>query len=100
MGLFADTCDRCGQQTRHKHEDRPVCEACEQEMALLVEASKEGSRACPVDGMPMAKTVAHMLVVDRCPKCNGVWLDGGELEKLYSDVSDEALVQMGRAIWG
>jgi hypothetical protein len=84
MGLFADTCDRCGQKTRHKHEDRPVCETCEQEM----------------DGMPMTKTVAHMLVVDRCPKCNGVWLDGGELEKLYSDVSDEALVQMGRAIWG
>ena len=69
-------------------------------MALLVEADKEGSRLCPVDGMKMSKAVAHMLVVDRCPKCGGVWLDGGELEKLYSDVSDEALVQMSRAMWG
>lgn len=100
MGIFADKCDRCGQKTRNTQEDRPICENCEREMALLVEASKEGSRVCPVDGMKMSKSIAHMLVIDRCPKCSGVWLDGGELEKLYLDASDEALVQMTRAIWG
>jgi Zn-finger nucleic acid-binding protein len=40
-----------------------------------------------------------MVVIDRCPECGGVWLDGGELERLYTDASDEALVQMARAIW-
>jgi len=70
-------------------------------MTLLVEASsKEGSRECPVDGTEMSKSIAHMVVIDRCPKCGGVWLDGGELDKLFADVSDEALVQMSRAIWG
>ena len=100
MGLFADKCDRCGRKTRNTLEDKPVCEDCEREMTVLVEASKEGTRACPVDGTKMSKSIAHMVVIDRCPECSGVWLDGGELEKLYSDASDEALVQMTRAMWG
>ena len=99
MGIFADQCDRCGQKTRNTLEDKPICEDCEREMTLLVAASKEGARVCPVDGARMSKSIAHMIVIDRCPDCGGVWLDGGELERLYSDISDEALVQMTRAIW-
>jgi Transcription factor zinc-finger len=99
MGIFADECDRCGQKTRNKLNDKPICPSCEQEMATLMEASTEGMRACPVDGSKMSKSIAHMVVIDRCPECGGVWLDGGELERLYTDASDEALVQMARAIW-
>jgi Zn-finger nucleic acid-binding protein len=28
----------------------------------------------------MAKQVLMNVVLDRCPTCQGVWLDGGELE--------------------
>jgi len=43
-------------------------------MELLVEAKGEKLRPRPVDGATMAKEIAHMIVVDRCPACQGVWL--------------------------
>jgi Zn-finger nucleic acid-binding protein len=30
----------------------------------------------------MAKEIVSQVVIDRCPSCGGVWLDGGELEML------------------
>jgi hypothetical protein len=99
MALFAKKCERCGQKTRNEHDNKPVCESCARELDLLVEASRESSRICPIDGTEMSKSIAHMIVVDRCPKCQGVWLDGGELENLYSEASDDALVQMTRGLW-
>ena len=98
MALFGEKCDRCGEKTRHKHEDRPICPDCEREMSLLVEAGNESKRSCPVDGTQMEKSIAHMLVIDRCPRCSGVWLDGGELEKIYSGVSTEAIVAMSHGL--
>ncbi len=94
MALFGEACDRCGTKTRHKHEDKPICEPCEQEMALLVGAEDETPRACPIDGGAMTKEIAHMIVIDRCPKCSGVWLDGGELEKIKGVVEARALMAM------
>ncbi|MBW2422744.1 MAG: zf-TFIIB domain-containing protein [Deltaproteobacteria bacterium] len=44
----------------------------------------------------MQKEIAHMLVIDRCPTCGGVWLDGGELERLKGDVNEQALLAMSR----
>lgn len=35
-----------------------------------------------------------MLVIDRCPKCNEVWLDSGELECIKGDVEAKALLSM------
>ncbi len=94
MALFGEACDRCGIKTRHKHEDKPICEPCEQEMALLVDAEGESVRPCPVDGETMKKEIAHMIVIDRCPKCSGVWLDGGELERIKGGVEAKALMSM------
>jgi Zn-finger nucleic acid-binding protein len=65
-------------------------------MELLVQASDENSRSCPVDQVAMQKEIAHMLVIDRCPTCGGVWLDGGELERLKGDVNEQALLAMSR----
>ena len=42
----------------------------------------------------MLKEIAHMIVVDRCPTCQGVWLDGGELERLKGGVEASALLAM------
>jgi hypothetical protein len=94
MALLGEKCDRCGKRTRHKEGDQPICETCAQEMALMIEASSESERLCPVDGQKMSKEIAHMLVVDRCPTCQGVWLDGGELERLRGGVEAEALKAM------
>jgi Zn-finger nucleic acid-binding protein len=63
-------------------------------MALLIEATAETLRLCPSDGERMSKEVAHMIVIDRCPKCQGVWLDGGELERLQTSAQDAALRAM------
>ncbi len=94
MSLFGEKCARCGTKTRHEVDGKATCEACEKEMALLVEASQEESRTCPIDGKAMSKEIAHMIVIDRCPECHGVWLDGGELERLKGGVEAGALMAM------
>ena len=98
MALFAPKCDRCGNRTRNKEDDKPVCETSVEEMTLLVNASKEESRPCPRDGTNMSKEIAHMLVIDRCPECSGVWLDGGELERLREGVQMEAIMATTRGL--
>lgn len=94
MSLFGEKCARCGTKTRHEVDGKATCEACEREMQLLVEAKAEDLRPCPVDGATMGKEIAHMIVIDRCPKCQGVWLDGGELERLKGGVEAGALMAM------
>ena len=94
MALFGEKCARCGTKTHHQVEGQATCEACEKEMQLLVEATEESLRPCPVDGATMKKEIAHMIVIDRCPTCQGVWLDGGELERLKGGVESSALMAM------
>ena len=94
MSLFGEKCARCGTKTRHEVEGQAVCETCEKEMQLMVEAKAEANRPCPVCSETMAKEIAHMIVIDRCGKCQGVWLDGGELERLKGGVEASALMAM------
>ncbi len=94
MALFGDKCARCGTRTRNEVDGAATCESCEQEMQLMLQAGGEPERACPIDGEWMVKEIAHMLVIDRCPKCHGVWLDGGELERLKGGVEASALMAM------
>ena len=96
MSLFGEKCARCGTKTRHVVGGAATCETCEQEMKLLVDAEGEAERPCPIDGAVMKKEIAHMLVIDRCPSCQGVWLDGGELEKIKGGVETDALLAMTR----
>jgi len=37
---------------------------------------------CPVDDTELAMAERHGIEVDYCPKCRGVWLDRGELDKI------------------
>ena len=94
MSIFGDKCARCGSKTRHEVDGKATCVACDNEMQLLVEAKGEELHLCPVDGATMSKEIAHMIVVDRCPTCQGVWLDGGELERLKGGVEASALMAM------
>jgi hypothetical protein len=94
MALLGQKCDRCGTRTRNKEDDHPICNSCAEEMNLLVAASEESERLCPIDGQKMVKEIAHMLVIDRCPSCQGVWLDGGELERLKGGFEAATLTAM------
>ena len=37
---------------------------------------------CPIDGSPLVMTDRSGVEIDYCPKCRGVWLDRGELDKI------------------
>ncbi len=100
MSLFGEKCARCGKKTRHEVEGAATCESCEEEMKLLLQAEGEETRPCPVDGEMMKKDIAHMLVIDRCPKCQGIWLDGGELERIKGGVEANALMAMANGFTG
>lgn len=37
---------------------------------------------CPNDGETLVMTERNGVEIDYCPKCRGVWLDRGELDKI------------------
>jgi len=37
---------------------------------------------CPIDGNDLTMTERSGIEIDYCPKCRGVWLDRGELDKI------------------
>ena len=45
---------------------------------------------CPIDQTTLAMTERQGVEIDYCPKCRGVWLDRGELDKLIAAGSREA----------
>jgi len=45
-------------------------------------------KLCPVCGVELKPRVVYGIEVDYCPKCGGVWLDGGELQKLIAKVKE------------
>ena len=45
---------------------------------------------CPVDNADLLMAERHGVEIDYCPKCRGVWLDRGELDKIIEHVESEA----------
>ena len=43
---------------------------------------------CPVDGETLVMTDRSGVEIDYCPKCRGVWLDRGELDKIIERAAD------------
>lgn len=37
---------------------------------------------CPIDGADLVMSERQGIEIDYCPKCRGVWLDRGELDKI------------------
>ena len=37
---------------------------------------------CPIDDTELVMSERHGVEIDYCPKCRGVWLDRGELDKI------------------
>ena len=76
-------CVHCNtNKTKREFEGHSTCGDCE--IKILIE--REVVYSFPVDGEPMKKEHHEEIVIDRCPKCNGVWLDAGELEAIKSAV--------------
>ena len=46
---------------------------------------------CPVDNETLVMTERNGVEIDYCPKCRGVWLDRGELDKIIERASVSAL---------
>ncbi|HEX2050263.1 MAG TPA: zf-TFIIB domain-containing protein [Actinomycetota bacterium] len=50
---------------------------------------------CPIDGATLVMTERQGVEIDYCPRCRGVWLDRGELDKIlersasYDDDRDD-----------
>jgi Zn-finger nucleic acid-binding protein len=43
---------------------------------------------CPVCDVRLAVTDRQGVEIDHCPRCRGVWLDRGELDKLIDRAAD------------
>lgn len=44
---------------------------------------------CPIDGTQLQMTDRQGVEIDYCPKCRGVWLDRGELDKFIHAFEDD-----------
>ena len=44
---------------------------------------------CPRCHVPMFKKTRMGVTIDKCKKCDGIWLDGGEIEKILMKIQEE-----------
>ena len=63
----------------------------------MSETSGEHALICPKCHEPMRALKAGDIVVDRCDKCFGIWLDKGERLKIQKDKSLVAGLDIGSA---
>lgn len=56
----------------------------EEEIDTIHEREKQDQLLCPVDGELMEKREVAGQIIDICPKCQGIWLDNGEVLALKS----------------
>ena len=94
MSLFRKKCARCDHRHREVTDAAPNCATCQEEIRVKLQADNEALRSCPVDGSRMSKEVAHMIVIDRCPSCRGVWLDSGELDRIKDEIAAKTITAM------
>ena len=45
---------------------------------------------CPIDETALVMTERQGVEIDYCPKCRGVWLDRGELDKILDRAAADA----------
>jgi Transcription factor zinc-finger len=76
--LIVRECHQCGRPTVFAQEpaENAVCAGCAGEPA----PPRDAARSCPIDDTPLAAEHRSGVTLDRCPSCDGVWLDSGELE--------------------
>ena len=80
-------------KTKRDFENQPTCAACR--VSILI--AREPQRSCPIDGTTLVKSESNEIIIDRCPKCEGIWLDAGELDAIKEAAQQEG-VALGRVI--
>lgn len=77
-----ELCHYCGQSKTKNKDSRnlPICDDC----VLKQRAQNEPKRNCPVDNSLMEKDYYNDgdIFIDRCPKCQGVWLESDKFETI------------------
>ena len=48
---------------------------------------------CPTDKIDLVMADRNGIEIDYCPKCRGVWLDRGELDKIVERAASPAAMQ-------
>ena len=51
---------------------------------------------CPVDNETLVMADRNGVEIDYCPKCRGVWLDRGELDKIIDRAAEAAPAQQAQ----
>lgn len=59
--------------------------------AALSEERKSHFMKCPKDGADLNTEEFHGVQIDRCPDCNGIWLDAGEIDAVVAH-EDKGLI--------
>ncbi len=75
-----------------KERDKVALERLRQERGTAGQQARSGAPvSCPKDGSPLA-SVEHLgVTVEECPKCNGMWVDKGQLQTLAARERDSWL---------
>ncbi len=82
------TCAQCMKNsTKREFEGKPTCTGCKTEILM----GRESTRHCPVDGATLVKEHNNEIIIDRCPKCKGVWLDAGEIDAIKAAAQSEGM---------
>jgi Zn-finger nucleic acid-binding protein len=88
-------CSHCNTtKTNKKFENAITCPQCESKILM----AREGIRICPVDQTEMAKENHKGIILDRCSKCNGVWLDSDELSSMQELAIEDSDFATGMVI--
>ncbi len=90
-----DRCARCAGIWFDKHELVPVLHESLPELTALrgrsaPERMNQKHGQCPRDAtglIRVSSALGHSVILDTCPECQGIWLDGGEFDTLLKSVT-------------
>ncbi|MCD6386617.1 rhomboid family intramembrane serine protease [Candidatus Sumerlaeota bacterium] len=114
-GLIVDTCKRCGgiwfdpDELRfyidfflQDNPDLPPPPINHNKKTLPVVQSPDYQKLCPRCGVPMRMfnyACDSNIILDKCPRCDGIWTDGGEVKQLAQFVKGNPhLDALGKAL--
>lgn len=60
----------------------PSSFSMQNEAFTVIQARRSSTLNCPIDGTELRISDRQGIEIDYCPKCRGIWLDRGELDKL------------------
>lgn len=77
-------CPKCGKKNLRS---QAACSSCGAKLRFL----------CPVCRKQMQEVAVNNVWIDRCNQCQGIWLDGGELELLFNSVKQRKQQEVHQA---